>query len=110
LLLPADVAWAVACGKRVEMQFVDTIDVMYDASIPWHLRFFRLLDHIVLTEPWQPANKAVIDQIKSIGIKKGKPLTLDPTRQGALQPRQRLFMACQHSSPTRTRLIVPTVP
>lgn len=51
MLLPADVAWAVAYGKRVEMQFVDAIDVMYDASIPWHLRFFRLLDHIVQTEP-----------------------------------------------------------
>ena len=80
----ADVAKAVAYGKRIKLypllqaanppatKFVDAIDVVFDATIPYDLRFFESLDRIVQREPWLERDKAMIDQLKSIGIEKGK--------------------------------------
>jgi hypothetical protein len=92
----ADVAKAVVYGKRVKLyplsraahppatQFVDAIDVVYDATIPWDMRYFESLDHIVQTEPWLTRDKAMIDQLKSIGIEKGKPFNPDAKMQDTL--------------------------
>jgi hypothetical protein len=60
-------------------QFVDAIDAVYDANIPWDLRFFQSLHRMVQTEPWLERDKAMIDQLRSIGIEKGKPF--DPDRK-----------------------------
>jgi hypothetical protein len=85
----ADVAQAVAYAKRIKLYplsqaanapptiFVDAIDVIYDATIPYDVRFFRSLDRIVQTEPWLPRDKPMIDMLKSIGIEKGKPFNPD---------------------------------
>jgi hypothetical protein len=93
----ADVAKAVVYGKRIklyplsqaarapETMFVDAIDVVYDAIIPWDLRFLQSLDHIVQAEPWLTRDKAMIDQLKSIGIEKGKPFNPDAKTQDALK-------------------------
>jgi len=93
----ADVAKAVVYGKRIklyplsqaarapETKFVDAIDVVYDAIIPWDLRFLQSLDHIVQAEPWLTRDKAMIDQLKSIGIEKGKPFNPDAKTQDALK-------------------------
>lgn len=92
-----DVAKAVAYGKRIKFyplsqapnlpatKFVDAIDVVYDANIPWDLRYFESLNRIVQTEPWQVRDKAMIDQLKSIGIEKGKPFSPDKETQGELK-------------------------
>ena len=60
----ADVAKAVAYARRIELYplsqaakppattFVDAIDVVYDSTIPYDLRFFQSLDRIVQIEPW----------------------------------------------------------
>jgi len=92
-----DVAKAVAYGKRIKFyplaqaarspvtQFVDAIDVVYDANIPWDLRYFESLDRIVQTEPWQGRDKAMIDQVRSIGIEKGKPFNPNPKTQEMLK-------------------------
>jgi hypothetical protein len=84
----ADVGRAVAYGKRVKVYplskastppatvFVDAIDVVYDNTIPYGLRFFQSLDRMVQFEPWLDRDKAMIDMLKSIGIEKGK--TFDP--------------------------------
>jgi hypothetical protein len=92
----ADVAKAVAYGKRVKLYplaqaanppptiFVDAIDVEFDATIPYDLRFFQSLDRIVQSEPWLERDKAMIDQLKSIGIEKGKPFSPDPTTRQIL--------------------------
>jgi hypothetical protein len=92
-----DVAKAVAYGKRVKLyplaeaahppatQFIDAIDVVYDANIPWNLRYFQSLDRIVQTEPWLERDKAMIDQLKSIGIEKGKPFQSDSKMKDALE-------------------------
>jgi hypothetical protein len=92
----ADVAKAVAYGKRVKLYplsqasnppptvFVDAIDVVFDAAIPYDLRFFQSLNGIVQNEPWLERDKAMIDQLKSIGIEKGKPFNPDPKTQDIL--------------------------
>jgi len=86
----ADVAKAVAYGKRITLYplsqaskppatiFVDVADVLYDSTIPYDLRFFESLNRIVQAEPWLERDKAMIDQLGSIGIVKGKPFNPDP--------------------------------
>jgi hypothetical protein len=92
----ADVAKAVAYGKRIKLYplsqaatppattFVDVVDVVYDSTIPYDLRFFESLNRIVQAEPWLERDKAMIDQLKSIGIEKGKPFDPDPRTRDLL--------------------------
>jgi hypothetical protein len=92
----ADIAKAVAYGKRVKLYplaqaanppptvFLDAIDVVFDATIPYDLRFFQSLARIVQSEPWLTRDKAMIDQLKSIGIEKGKPFSPDAKTQDIL--------------------------
>ena len=92
----ADVAKAVAYGKRIKLYplsqaayppattFNDAVDVVYDSTIPYDRRFFESLNRIVQDEPWLERDKAMIDQLKSIGIEKGKPFAPDPKTQDIL--------------------------
>ncbi len=85
----ADIAKAVAYGQRVrfyplsqaanspDTRFVDALEVMFDSTIPYDVRFFQMLDRFVQREPWQTRDKAMIDQLKTIGIEKGKPFNPD---------------------------------
>jgi hypothetical protein len=85
----ADIAKAREYGKRLkvyplskaanpgETKFTDAKDVLFDSTIPYDVRFFRSLDHIVQSEPWLVRDMAMIDQLKSIGIEKGKPFNPD---------------------------------
>ena len=85
----ADVARAVAYGKRIKLYplsqaaqppattFVDVVDIVYDSTIAYDLRFFESLNRIVQAEPWLERDKAMIDPLKSIGIEKGKPFAPD---------------------------------
>ena len=93
----ADVAKAVAYGKRIRVYplwqaakppatiFVDAVDVVYDSTIPYDLRFFQTLDRVVQREPWLERDKAMIDQLRSIGIEKGKPFNPDSKSQEVLK-------------------------
>jgi len=93
-----DVKAAVAYGKRIKLYplsqaanppatvFVDALGSVYDSTIPYDLRFFQSLDRFVQQEPWLTRDKAMIDQLKSIGIEKGKPFVPD-------EPTQRLLNA-----------------
>jgi hypothetical protein len=79
-----DVAKAVAYGKRVKLyplthaanppatKFVDAMNVVFDSTIPYDLRFFEILDRFVQREPWLDRDKAMISSLNSIGIEKGK--------------------------------------
>jgi hypothetical protein len=81
----AGVRGAVAHGKRVRVYplsaaadppktvFIDAVDVLFDATIPYDARFFDALNAIVQTEPWLVRDKAMIDKLASIGIEKGRP-------------------------------------
>jgi hypothetical protein len=92
----ADVAKAVAYAKRIRLfplaqaanppstSFVDAIDVLFDSTIPYDLRFFQTLDRFVQREPWLERDKAMIDMLKSIGIEKGKSFAPDATTQKIL--------------------------
>jgi hypothetical protein len=91
-----DIVKAVDYGKRIKVYplsaaadpaattFIDAIDVVYDAIIPYDIRFFQSLDRFVQQEPWLTRDKAMIDQLKSIGIEKGKPFTPDTKTEGIL--------------------------
>jgi hypothetical protein len=95
----ADVATAVAYGKRIKLYplsqagnaegppattFIDVVDIVYDANITYDLRFFESLNRIVQAEPWLERDKAMIDQLKSIGIEKGKEFKPDAKTQDIL--------------------------
>jgi hypothetical protein len=92
----ADVKTAVAYGKRIKLYplgqaanppetvFVDALGAVYDSTIPYDVRFFQSLDRMVQQEPWLLRDKAMIDQLKSIGIEKGKPFNPDEATKGIL--------------------------
>ena len=85
----ADVANSVAYGKKVKVYplsqapnppatiFTDAKDVTYDSTIRYDASFFEHLNRIVQDEPWLPRDRAMIDQLKSLGIEKGKPFNPD---------------------------------
>jgi hypothetical protein len=91
-----DVTRAVAYGKRIKLYplsqaanplptlFVDVADIVYDSTIRYDLRFYQSLNRIVQAEPWLERDKAMIDQLKSVGIEKGKPFNPDPRTQNLL--------------------------
>ena len=91
-----DIARAVAYAKRIALYplsqaasppvttFVDAIDVVFDSTIPYDLRFFQSLDRIVQHEPWLDRDKAMIDVLRTIGIEKGKPFQPDADRRALL--------------------------
>lgn len=80
-----DIARAVEYGKRVKIYpytkasqpppttFVDLLDVSFGNIIPYTIQFFELLNQFVQREPWLVRDMAMIDQLKTIGIEKGKP-------------------------------------
>jgi hypothetical protein len=92
----ADVKAAVAYGKRIKLYpfspaanppatvFIDALGSVYDSTIPYDFRFFQSLDRFVQQEPWLTRDKAMIDQLKSIGIEKGKPFDPDEATQSQL--------------------------
>ena len=85
----ADIAKSRDYGKRLKVyplsragnpgttKFTDAKDVIFDSTIPFDAGFFRSLDRVVQAEPWLARDMAMIDQLKSIGIEKGKPFTPD---------------------------------
>jgi hypothetical protein len=93
----ADVQKAIAYGKRVrfyplsaidnppETVFVDVKDKDFDSTIKYDASFFTLLDRAVQTEPWIARDRAMIDQLKSLGIEKGKPFAPDDATKTALE-------------------------
>jgi len=92
----ADVAKALSYSKRIKLyplsqashlpatKFVDASDVVFDSTIPYDLRFFESLSRKVQSEPWLERDKATIDQLKTIGIERGKPFKPDTRTQQIL--------------------------
>jgi hypothetical protein len=92
----ADVKTAIAYGRRIKLYpvsgaanppetvFLNALGVVYDSTIPYDLRFFQSLDRVVQQEPWLTRDKAMIDQLRSIGIEKGKPFNPDKPTQDLL--------------------------
>ena len=92
----ADVAASIAYGKRAKLYplsaassppetiFTDVKDVNYDSTIRYDLSFFQHLDRVVQSEPWIERDRAMIDQLRTIGIEKGKPFNPDDKTKAAL--------------------------
>jgi hypothetical protein len=92
----ADVAKAIAYAKQVKVYplsqpsspqatvFTDVKDVLFDSTIRYDDSFFTHLDRIVQSEPWLGRDRAMIDQLRSIGIEKGKPFAPDTATKQAL--------------------------
>ncbi len=89
----ADVAKSVSYGKRIRIyrlgapdttNFVDAYGKLFDSTIKYDASFFRNLDHIVQSEPWLQRDRAMIDQLRSLGIEKGKPFSPDQNTQDVL--------------------------
>jgi hypothetical protein len=93
--IDADVAKSVAYAKRLKVYplsqaanppqtvFTDAQGVVFDSTIKYDAGFFKSLDRVVQSEPWLARDKAMIDQLKSLGIEKGKPYspTVSMTKQ-----------------------------
>ena len=98
----AGVAKSIAYGKKVKVYplaqaanppatvFTDVKDVDFDSTIRYDASFFEHLDRIVQEEPWLQRDRAMIDQLKSLGIDKREEKLVVP-----LGP----FPACRVSSP-----------
>lgn len=84
-----DLARAIDYGKKVNIyplsqaanapkaKFVDLLQVPFNNIIPYNFHFFELLNDFVQREPWLERDRAMIDQLKTIGIVKGKPFNTD---------------------------------
>jgi hypothetical protein len=93
----ADVQASIAYGKRVkfyplsevgnppETVFIDVKDKDFDSTIKYDASFFTLLDRVVQTEPWIARDRAMIDQLRTIGIEKGKPFAPNEETKTALE-------------------------
>jgi hypothetical protein len=91
-----DVAAAIAYGKRAKIHplsaavnppetvFTDVKEIEYDSTIRYDLGFFQSLNRVLQSEPWIERDRAMVDQLRSIGIEKGKPFAPDAATQAIL--------------------------
>lgn len=92
----ADLANAVEYGKEIKIYplskadnpppttYVDAAGVLYDATIPYDIRFFESLDRVIQHEPWLERDRVMIDTLRTLGIEKGKPFAPDAKMVRAL--------------------------
>jgi hypothetical protein len=91
----ADVVKAVAYGKRIKIYpwfqsdtppatvFTDVKDVLFDSTIRYDESFYVHLDRIVQSVFLEARDWAMFDQLRSVGIERGKPFSPDAaTKQG----------------------------
>ncbi len=84
-----DMAKAVEYGKRIKIYplskadnpppttYVDAAGVLYDATIPYDIRFFESLNRVIQHEPRLERDRVMIDTLRSLGIEKGKKFAPD---------------------------------
>jgi hypothetical protein len=80
------------------------MDVVFVSTIRYDVSFFQSLDRIVQSEPWLQRDRAMIDQLKSIGIEKGKPFQPDAKTQDILNAAVReaqAWLEQRYDSPVR---------
>ena len=92
----ADFAKAVDYGKRIAFYplsaaanpppttCLDAADVVFDATIPYDVRFFESLARMVDSQPWLERDRAMIDALRTLGIEKGKAFAPDAATKQAL--------------------------
>jgi hypothetical protein len=92
----ADVQASIDYGKRMKIYslaqaanptatvFTDVKDIDFDSTIRYDASFFDHLNRIVQNESWLTRDKAMIDQLKSLGIEKGKSFQPDDASKALL--------------------------
>lgn len=92
----ADMAAAVQYGKQIKLYplsqadnppetvMIDSDGKLFDATIPYDMRFFETLDRMVQSQPWIERDRMAINMLKSIGIAKGQPFAPDAATQTIL--------------------------
>lgn len=73
-----------AAGNPPETIFADVKNILFDSTIKWDESFFDNLNRVIQEEPWIVRDRVMIDQLKSIGIEKGKPFKPDRHVQSLL--------------------------
>ncbi|MGW4245570.1 DUF1214 domain-containing protein [Nocardia sp. NPDC004722] len=93
----ADIAAAVAYGKRAGLyrldaagnppptSYVDASGKEFDAAIPYNRDFFSALNRQVQNESWLDRDRAMIDQVGTLGIVKGAPYQPDSRVLGLME-------------------------
>ena len=93
---PNDLKRAIEYGKKVKIYplsqadnppvttFVDLINTDFTNTIPYNFHFFEILNQFVQREPWLERDLVMVDQLKSIGIEKGKTFHADARKQEIL--------------------------
>ncbi len=91
-----DLAKAVEYGKRIKIYplskadnppptiCVDAAGVLYDATIPYDIRYFESLARVIHHEPWLERDRAMIDTLRTLGIEKEKKFAPDAKMVQAL--------------------------
>jgi hypothetical protein len=91
-----DVDKAVNYGKRIQVypllaaanppatKFTDVKDVVFDSTIRYDATFFNSLARIVQSEPWLERDRAMINQLRMLGIEKDKPFAPDASTRAQL--------------------------
>ncbi|KQV80009.1 DUF1254 domain-containing protein [Rhizobium sp. Root1220] len=92
----ADVSASIDYGKKLKVYplsqaaappatvFTDVKDMLFDSTIRWDGSFFEHLDRVVQEEPWIIRDRVMIDQLKTLGIEKGRPFKPDAHLEGLL--------------------------
>jgi hypothetical protein len=92
----ADIVKSIAYAKQIKIYplsqtsnppatvFTDIKDVLFDSTIRYDESFFVNLDRMVQSEPWLGRDRAMIDQLRTIGIEKGKPFAPDAAMKQTL--------------------------
>jgi hypothetical protein len=93
----ADVEKSVAYARKIKVYplsqasnppltvFSDIKDVLFDTTIRFDESFYTNLDRMVQSEPWLDRDRAMIDQLRSIGIEKGRPFAPDAKMKQVLK-------------------------
>jgi hypothetical protein len=92
----ADVQASIDYGKRMKIYslaqaanptatvFTDVKDIDFDSTIRYDASFFDHLNRIVQNETWLTRDKAMIDELRSLGIEKGKSFQPDDAAKALL--------------------------
>src|SRR5688572_9091915 len=92
-----DFASAVEYGRRIrlyplsaaanppETVWRDAAGTVFDATIPYDVRFYESLARMVDSQPWLERDRAMIDPLKTLGIVKGQPFAPDARARAILE-------------------------
>jgi hypothetical protein len=92
-----DVTKSIAYGKRIkvyplaqaahppETVFTDVEDVDFDSTMHYDLGFYEHLNRVVQLEPWIERDRVMIDQLRTLGIEKGRPYKPNAKVQEAMK-------------------------